>query len=107
MDPDNIEAIKNWTTPKNVIEVRSFMGIVGYYRRFIEAFSKVAHAITSFQRKGIKLEWTSKCEESFQWLKYLLTSASVLKLQTWRNILWYVRMHAVKDFEEFFTRTTA
>ena len=79
MDPDKIEAIKNWPTKKNVTEVRSFMGLVGYYRRFIEGFSKVAHAITSLQRKGIKLEWTSKCEESFHWLKYILTIAPVLK----------------------------
>ena len=75
LDPDKIEAIKNWPTPNNVIEVRSFMGLAGYYRRFNEGFSKVAHAITSLQRKGIKFEWTSKCEESFQQLKYLLTSA--------------------------------
>ena len=61
-------------------EVRSFMGLARYYRRFIEGFSKVAHAITSLQRKGIKFEWTSMCEESFQWLKYLLTSALVLKV---------------------------
>ena len=54
VDPDKIEAIKNWPTPKNVIEVRYFMGLAGYYRRFIEGFSKVAHAITSLQTKGIK-----------------------------------------------------
>ena len=47
-------------TPKNVTEVRYFMGLVGYYKRFIEGFSKVAHAITSLQRKGIKFKWTSK-----------------------------------------------
>ena len=66
MDPDKIEDINNWPTLKNVTEVRYFMGLPGYYRRFIEGFSKVAHAITSLQRKGIKFEWTSKCEESFQ-----------------------------------------
>ena len=65
MDPNKIEAIKNWPTPKNVTEVRSFVGLAGYYMRFIEGFSKVAHAITSLQRKEIKFEWTSKCEESF------------------------------------------
>ena len=65
VEPEKIESIKNWPTPKNVIEVRSFMGLAGYYKRFIEGFSKVAHAITSLQRKGIKFEWTSKCEESF------------------------------------------
>ena len=80
MDLDKIESIKNWPTPKNVREVRYFMGLPGYYRRFIEGLSKVAHAITSLQRKGITFEWTLKCEESFDWLKYLLTSALVLKV---------------------------
>ena len=65
VDPEKIEAIVNWPTPRNVTNVRSFMGLVGYYRRFIEGFSKVAHAITSLQKKGMKFEWTSRCEESF------------------------------------------
>ena len=55
-------------------------GLADYYMRFIEGLSKVAHSITSLQRKGIKFEWTSKCEENFQWLKYLLTNAPVLKV---------------------------
>ena len=58
MDPDKIEAIMSWPTPRNVTDVRSFMGLAGYYRRFIEGFSKVAHAITSLQKKGMKFEWT-------------------------------------------------
>ena len=80
MDLENIESIMNWPTPRNVTDVRSFMGLAGYYRRFIEGFSKVAHAITSLQKKGMKFEWTSRCEESFQRLKSLLTSAPVLKV---------------------------
>ena len=52
VDPKKIEAIMNWPTPRNVIDVRSFIGLAGYYRRFIEGFSKVAHAITSFQKRG-------------------------------------------------------
>ena len=80
-DLENIEAIMNWPTPRNVMDVRSFMGLVGYYRRFIEGFSKVAHAITTLQKKGIKFEWTSRCEESFQQLKNLLTSAPVFSLK--------------------------
>ena len=80
VDPDKIEAFKNWPTQKNVTEVRYFMGLARYYRRLIEGFSKVAHAITYLQRKGIKFECTSKCEEIFQRLKYLLTSAPVLKV---------------------------
>ena len=80
MDPKNIEAIMNWPTPRNVTDVRSFMGLAGYYMRFIEGFSKVTHAITSLQKKGIKFEWIVRCEESFQQLKNLHTSASVLMI---------------------------
>ena len=61
-------------------DVRSFMGLAGYYRIFIEGFSRVVHAITSLQKKGMKFEWTSRCEESFQQLKNLLTSAPILKV---------------------------
>ena len=66
MDPRNIEAIMDWPTPKNVIDVRYFMGITGYYRRFIEGFSKIVHLITSSQRKNVKFLSSGKCEESFQ-----------------------------------------
>ena len=66
IDPEKIEAIMNWPTPRNVTDVRSFMGFVGYYKRFIKGFSKVAHAITSLQNKGMKFEWTPSCEESLQ-----------------------------------------
>ena len=65
VDPSKIEAIKEWPTPKNVTEVRSFMGLAGYYRRFIEGFSRIAHPITSLQRKGVQFEWTLKCVEGF------------------------------------------
>jgi hypothetical protein len=50
------------------------MGLVGYYRRFIEGFSKIAHPITSLQKKGVRFEWTPYCERNFQHLKRLLTS---------------------------------
>jgi hypothetical protein len=66
VDHENIEAIRGWLAPKNVTEVRSFMGLFSYYRRFIKGFSKIASPITSSQKKGVEFEWTSKCEESFQ-----------------------------------------
>jgi hypothetical protein len=69
VDPKNIEAIKGWTRPKNVIEVRYFMGLAGYYRRFIAGFSRIAHPFTSLQRNGVKVQWKTKCERSFQQLK--------------------------------------
>jgi len=56
------------------------MGLVGYYRIFIEGFLKISHPITSFQKKGVKFEWNPECEERFQHLKNLLTSAPILKI---------------------------
>ena len=57
MDLEKIKAIMNWPTPKNVTNVRSFMGLVGYLRRFITGFSQVAYSITSLQKKGTNLVW--------------------------------------------------
>ena len=62
VDPEKIEAIMNWPTPINVTNVRPFMGLARYYRRFVEGFSKVSHPVTSLQKKGIKFEWTPRCE---------------------------------------------
>jgi hypothetical protein len=80
MDPEKVEAIREWSAPRNVAEVRSFMGLVGYYRRFIAGFSKIPHPITSLQRKEEKFQWTKECEKSFQLLKQLLTSAPILRI---------------------------
>jgi hypothetical protein len=80
VDPEKIEAIREWSAPKNVIEVRSFMGLASYYKIFIKGFSKIAHPITFFQRKGVKFQWTRDCEKSFQHLKQLLTSATILRI---------------------------
>jgi hypothetical protein len=77
--PKKIEAIRGWPTPINVSEVRSFMGLAGYYKRFIVGFSKIYHSITSLQNKGTKFEWTPKCEENFNPLKELLISALCVK----------------------------
>ena len=63
-----------------ISSIVSFIGLARYYRRFIEGFSKVAHPVTSLQKKGINFEWTPRCEESFQRLKNFLTSAPVLKV---------------------------
>ena len=65
VDPSEIEAIEEWLNLNNVTEVRSFMGLTGYYKRFIEGFSRIVHPITALQKKGVKFEWTPKCEEKF------------------------------------------
>lgn len=70
-----------WETPKNVDEVRSFMGLVGYYRRFVRNLLCIGYPITSLQRKGKNFEWTEECEASFEHLKQLLTHALVLKIE--------------------------
>jgi hypothetical protein len=80
MGPENIKAIKSWPTPRNVSMMRSFMGLAVYYRRFIEGFSKIAHPITSLQKKDVRFEWKLDCERSFQHLKHLLTSAPILRI---------------------------
>jgi hypothetical protein len=77
---EKIEAIKSWPVPTNNLEVRSFMGLASHYRRFIGRFSKISHPITSLQNKGVKFEWSAKCEENFQCLKDLLTNATILKV---------------------------
>jgi hypothetical protein len=66
IDPGKIEALRGWLVPRNVIEVRSFMGISIYYQIYVNGFSNISIPITYLQKKGVKFEWTPKCEESFQ-----------------------------------------
>ncbi|WJX17476.1 hypothetical protein P8452_07389 [Trifolium repens] len=80
VDPAKVEAVTKWESPKNVGEIRSFLGLAGYYRRFIEGFSKIALPMTQLTRKGKAFEWTQECEESFQKLKERLTSSPILVL---------------------------
>jgi hypothetical protein len=79
VDPDKIRSIMEWPTPKDVSDIRSFMGLAGYYRRFIKYFSKIGCPITALQKKGKKFLWTQQCEERFQTLKHLLTHAPRVK----------------------------
>jgi len=80
MDPKNTKTIIEWPTTKYVVDVRSFMWITDYYIRFIEGFSNLAYHITSFQKKGTKFEWSQKCQDSFEKLKWLLNTAPIFKL---------------------------
>lgn len=80
VDPSKVEAVMEWTAPKSLTEIRSFLGLAGYYRKFIEGFSKLALPLTKLTRKGQPFVWTTRCEESFQELKRRLTSAPVLIL---------------------------
>jgi hypothetical protein len=80
VDPLATKSIDKCPAPRNVAEVRSFMVLVGSYIRFIEGFSKIVHSITSMQKKGERFGWTLDCEMSFQHLKILLSSASILRI---------------------------
>ncbi|XP_042423270.1 uncharacterized protein LOC122010867 [Zingiber officinale] len=80
VDPQKIEAITSWEQPKTVQEIRSFLGLAGYYRRFVEGFSSIALPLTRLTRKGEKFSWTESCEQSFQELKRRLVTAPVLVL---------------------------
>ena len=82
MDPIKIEVIVNWKSPRNVTEVRSFLGFVGYYRRFVKGFSVIASPLTKLHKKGVKFEWTDKCQNSFELLKEMLVEAPVLTQPT-------------------------
>ena len=82
VDPTKIEAVVNWKPPRNVTEVRSFLGLAGYYRRFVRGFSVIASPLTKLLRKGIKFEWTDKCQNSFEQLKGMLVEALVLTQPT-------------------------
>ncbi|XP_052736041.1 uncharacterized protein LOC108336753 [Vigna angularis] len=78
MDPAKVRVVLEWASPHLVTEVRSFVGLAGYYRRFIEGFSKIVAPLTQLTRKDHPFAWTDRCEESFQELKRKLTSAPVL-----------------------------
>ena len=70
----------NWKPPTNVTEIRSFLGLAGYYRKFVEGFSKLAAPLTELTRKEEKFVWSEACQQSFDELKRKLTSAPVLTL---------------------------
>ncbi|GKA71443.1 putative reverse transcriptase domain-containing protein [Tanacetum coccineum] len=80
VDPTKIESIKDWASPKSPTEIRQFLGLAGYYRRFIKGFSKIAKPMTKLTQKKVKFEWGDKQETAFQLLKQKLCSAPILAL---------------------------
>ncbi|GKA38648.1 putative reverse transcriptase domain-containing protein [Tanacetum coccineum] len=80
VDPSKVESVKNWKTPESSTEIRSFLGLAGYYRRFIENFSKIAKPLTLLTQKNKTYVWGDKQDEAFQILKEKLCNAHVLAL---------------------------
>ena len=85
VDPQKIEAIVNWKLPMNVSEVCSFLGLAGYYRKFVEGFSKIATTLTNLLKKDQKFEWSDTCQHSFMELRQRLTTAPVLALPSGKD----------------------
>jgi hypothetical protein len=80
VDPSKVKDVLNWMPPMNVSEIQSFLGLSGYYRQFIQDFSKIAKPMTKLLKKNEDFEWTGECQASFQELKKCLTFAPVLVL---------------------------
>ncbi|WVZ90824.1 hypothetical protein U9M48_037084 [Paspalum notatum var. saurae] len=78
VDPGKVKDVLNWKIPTTVTEIRSFLGLAGYYRSFIEGFSKIAKPMTTLLGKNVKFEWTKECQAAFEELKKRLTTTPVL-----------------------------
>jgi len=78
--PKKIEAVQNWPRPTSATEIRSFLGLAGYYCRFVEGFSSIAAPLIRLTHKGAPFKWSDECESSFQKLKTALTTTLVLVL---------------------------
>ena len=77
MDPQKIKVIVNWKSPMNVLEVRNFLGLASYYRKFVKGFSKIATPLTNLLKKDQKFEWSDTCHHSFEELRQRLTTNPV------------------------------
>ncbi|XP_070017013.1 uncharacterized protein [Nicotiana sylvestris] len=99
VDVQKIEAVQNWPRPTTPTEVRSFLGLAGYYRRFVENFSSIAAPMTKLTHKVVKFQWSDACERSFHELKKRLTSTPVLALPEGSE--GYIVMHPGWDWDVF------
>ncbi|XP_074300512.1 uncharacterized protein LOC141631788 [Silene latifolia] len=104
VDPSKIEAVSNWEAPKNIAEIKSFLGLAGYYRRFVKDFSKFARPMTTLMRKENRFRWDESYETVFQTLKERLTTAQVLALpegsenfEIWRYYLYGATFKVFSD----------
>ena len=78
VNPEKVEAVMSWEIPKSIFKIRSFLGLAGYYKRFIGDFSRLAALMTRLTRKEVNFDWDDRCEKAFQELKRRLTSTPIL-----------------------------
>ena len=79
-DPAKVEAVRNWPIPRNVGEVRSFLGLASYYRRFVRDFAPIATPLHRLMDKGREFSWEYDCAAAFAQLRATLTTATILAL---------------------------
>ena len=77
-DPEKVQVVREWPAPRKVTEVQSFLGLVGYYRRFIKAFADIARPLHRLTEKGREFKWDAECESAFQELRQRLLEAPIL-----------------------------
>jgi hypothetical protein len=99
VDPDKVKEIVEWNIPSTVTEVRCFLGLAVYYRRFIEGFSKIAKPMTLLLEKGIEFKWDEKCQDSSDQLKMRLMSPLVLVMPDLQKGFTFIVMHAAKAWD--------
>jgi hypothetical protein len=92
VDPSKVQDVLSWNAPTSVDDIQNFLGLVGYYRRFIKGFLKIRKPMTELLEKDKKFEWTPACEASFQELKKRLTTAPI-----WRSRFLFIVMRLVKN----------
>jgi len=85
VDPTKVTSVTKWVAPTSAGEIGSFLGLAGYYRRFIENFSRIAKPMTELLKKETKFKWTEECEASFPELKKRLLTAPMLILPDQRK----------------------
>ena len=78
MDPAKIQSVKDWQEPKSVTEVRQFVGLASYYRKFIPNFATICKPLHKLTQKDVKFDWSEQCQTAFDTVKHLLTSAPIL-----------------------------
>ena len=87
VDPAKVATVHDWPTPKNATDVRSFLGLAGYYRKFIQGFSKIAAPLTQLTKKNQAFVWNGRCENAFKSLKDRLTCAPVLVIPDRKSVV--------------------
>ena len=98
--PDKLDTIKNMPAPKDVIEIKQFLGLTGYYRKFIPRFADISRPLTQLTKKEMKFMWTMECQKSFELLKSFLCGEPILKYADTSKPYTFTQMQVSTDGQE-------